>query len=69
MDELNCMVDRMYGLEAAIVGVCDRDTPFENGLCQLAGDVADAMAACAEAFEAELKLRRTRELRWQPDDD
>jgi hypothetical protein len=46
------MVQRMHGLEAAILGVCgDSDTPFDAGLHQLASDVADQMEECAGALE------------------
>jgi hypothetical protein len=54
-DELDRMKDRIFGLEAALLGACNSDT------------IADAMAACAKAFEAE--WRRTpeqRELRRRP---
>jgi hypothetical protein len=59
MDELNRMKHRIFGLEAAILGACNSDTSFNHGLKRLASDIADAMAACAEAFEAERELRRS----------
>jgi hypothetical protein len=58
MDELNRMKNRIYGLEAAILGACDRDEPFNHGLKRLAYDVAEAMEACVDAFEAERQRRR-----------
>jgi hypothetical protein len=56
-DELSRMTDWLYGLEAAILGVCDGDLPFHHGLNCLAADIATAMEACADAFEAERKPR------------
>jgi hypothetical protein len=52
LDELDRMVQRVHGLEAAIHGACDRDKPFDHGLKRLVFDVADAMENCAAAFEA-----------------
>jgi hypothetical protein len=46
-------------LEAAVLGVCDSDTPFDQGLYQLATDITDLMKTCADAFEAERQLRKT----------
>jgi hypothetical protein len=57
MGELNRMKDRLFGLEAAIKDICDPAMPFEAGVCQLASDISNAMEKCAEAFEAERKLR------------
>jgi hypothetical protein len=66
LDELYHMRDRLFGLAAAIECVCDSHVPYEAGLNQLASDVADAMGACTEAFEAETALRKTPEQReWQ----
>jgi hypothetical protein len=31
-DQLSSMVNRMYGLKSCILGLCDRDTPFDRGL-------------------------------------
>jgi hypothetical protein len=61
MDELNRMKDRIFGLEAAINHICDPAIAFEAGVCQLASDISNAMAACAAAFEVEMELQRTPE--------
>jgi hypothetical protein len=69
LDELNRMVQRMHGLEAAILGVCDSDTPFDNGIYRLTIDIADAMKVCAEAFEAERQRRKTASRMSDSDDE
>jgi hypothetical protein len=61
MDELNRMKDRLFGLQAAINDICDPKVAFEAGVCQLASDISNAMAACAAAFEVEMELQRTPE--------
>jgi hypothetical protein len=57
------MKDRLFGLEAAILGACDSDEPSNHGLKRLASNIGNAMEECAAAFEAERQRRRTPEQR------
>ena len=57
-DELNKMKMRLHALETAICGARSFDSGDErDGILQLVDDLAEKMKACAEAFEAERKLR------------
>jgi hypothetical protein len=60
LDELNRMVNRLWGLNAAIAGLNSDDDFDASGVWQLADDICDQMEACAEAFKAETLLRKAR---------
>jgi hypothetical protein len=65
-DELGDMVDRLYGVTAAIDAVFNDgpDMPLcATGAFRLLEDVCDKMQACAAAFEAEWLLRMPPEQR------
>ena len=62
-DELNRMKFRLYALETAVSGARSFDNGDErDGVLQLICDLAEQMRQCAEAFEAERKLRTSDEL-------
>jgi hypothetical protein len=65
-DELGDMVDRLYGVTAALHDSFDDGpnvTPCAAGAFRLLDDVCDKMKACADAFEAERLLHMPPEQR------
>jgi hypothetical protein len=59
-NELGNMVDRLYGLTAALHDSFDDGpnmTPCASGTFRLLADVCDKMKVCADAFAAERQLR------------
>ena len=63
IDELTRMKLRLHALETALCGARSFDKGDErDGILQLVCDLIERMTACAEAFEAEQKLRAEDEL-------
>jgi hypothetical protein len=59
-DELNRMVERLWGLKTAIEGLLEAGIPADsiiNGVYRLLEDVCDKMQACADAFYVDRQLR------------